>query len=73
MVEKVVKNNTTQAVVEAQIVEKVGFTNNLQDFWYQIHGNYWFQGRKHSKNLGQGGGYHMYIYMYTHICMVFKP
>ena len=28
-------------------MENVGFTNNFQDFCYQIHGNYWFQGRKH--------------------------
>ena len=39
-----------------EIMETVGFTNNFQDFCYQIHGNYWFQGRKHSKNLGQWGG-----------------
>ena len=35
--------STTQAVLEAQIVENVGCTNNFQDFCYQIHGNYWFQ------------------------------
>ena len=63
--------STTQAGLEAQIVEKVGFTNNFQDFCYQVHGNYWFQGRKHSKNLGQWGGtiyiyvYKLQLYMYT--------
>ena len=50
-----------------EIMETGGFTNNLQDFCYQIHGNYWFQGRKHSKNLGQWGGYHIYIYPHTYI------
>ena len=45
-----------------EIMETVGFTNNFQDFCYQIHGNHWFQGRKHSKNLGQWGGYHIYVY-----------
>ena len=53
--------STTQAILEA------GFTNNFQDFCYQIHGNYWFQGRKHSKNLGQWGGYH--IYVWVHMCV----
>ena len=39
-----------------EIMETVGFTNSFQDFCYQIHGNYWFQGTKHSKNLGQWRG-----------------
>ena len=59
-----------------EIMEIVGFTNTFQDFCYQIHGNYWFQGRKHSKNLGQWGGVpNIYIYIYMHTrryaCMVF--
>ena len=49
-----------------EIMEIVGFTNNFQNFCYQIHGNYWFQGRKHSKNLGQWGGT-IYIYIYVYI------
>ena len=52
----------SEAIVP-EIMETVGFTNNFQDFCYKIHGNYWFQGRKHSKNLGQWGGYHIYIYI----------
>ena len=55
----------SEAIVP-EIMETVGFTNNFQDFCYQIHGNYWFQGRKHSKNLGQWGGT---IYIYIYICM----
>ena len=63
-----------------EIMETVGFTNNLQDFCYQIHGNYWFQGRKHSKNLGHWGEgvphrhvqkiillRHLYIYKTIHV------
>ena len=49
-----------------EIMETVGFTNNSKIFCYQIHGNYWFQGRKHSKNLGQWGGT---IYTYIEICI----
>ena len=51
-----------------EIMETVGFTNNFQVFCYQIHGNCWFQGRKHSKNLGQWGGYHIYAYIYIYVC-----
>ena len=53
-----------------EIIEAVGFTNNFQGFCYQNHGNYWFQGRKHSQNLGQWGGVpyiYIYIYIYTYI------
>ena len=49
----------SEAIVP-EIMEIVGFFNNFQDFCYQIHGNYWFQGRKHSKN--QWGGV-PYIYI----------
>ena len=49
-----------------EIMETVSFTNNFQDFCYQTHGNYWFQGRKHSKNLGQWGGV-PYIYKYVYL------
>ena len=52
----------SEAIVP-EIMKIVGFTNNFQDFCYQIHGNYWFQGRKHSKNLGQWGGGTIYIYV----------
>ena len=55
-----------------EIMETVGFTNNFQDFCYQIHGNYWFQGRNHSKNLGQWGGtiyIHIFMHIHTHTCM----
>ena len=51
-------------------METVGFTNNFQDFCYQIHGNYWFQDRKHSKNLGQWGR-GVTTYMYPDICRNF--
>ena len=53
-----------------EIKETGGFTNTFQDFCYQMHGNYWFQGRKHSKNLGQWGGticIHIYIYIHKHM------
>ena len=55
----------SEAIVP-EIMKTVGFTNNFQDFCYQIHGNYWFQGRKHSKNLGQWGGV---PYIYIYICV----
>ena len=51
----------SEAIVP-EIMDIVVFTNNFQDFCYQIHGNYWCQGRKHSNNPGQWGGYHIYIY-----------
>ena len=55
----------SEAIVP-EIMEIVGFTNNFHDFCYQTHGNYWFQGRKHSKNLGQWGGtIRIYIYIYA--------
>ena len=44
-------------------------------FCYQIHGIYWFQGRKHSKNLGQWGGgtryFYTCIYLHTYFIYVF--
>ena len=52
----------SEAIVP-EIMETVGFTNNFQDFCYQTHGNYWFQDRKNSKNLGQ------YTYIYIYICI----
>ena len=71
-VEKVVKTNffhDSSRFGGPNRGKNVDFTNNFQDFCYQIHGNYWFQGRKHSKNLGQWGGYHIYIHIYIYMNM----
>ena len=50
-----------------EIMETACFTNNFQDFCYQIHGNYWFQGRPEAQQKPRSMGGVPYICIYIHM------
>ena len=54
----------TQAVLEAQIVEKVGFTNNFQDFATKFMETIGFRAGSTAKTYVNGGVPYIYIYIY---------
>ena len=58
----------SEAIVP-EIMETVGFTNNFQDFCYQIHVS-GQEAQQKPRSMG-GGTIYIYIYVYTYVFFLF--